>query len=65
MENIRGGGKNGCKEEKCAFEILFCSSDGHAQNDAISPLVLLCTLWPGWSRWSAMVSGTITGPCKD
>lgn len=46
MENVLGGGKNARKEEKCAFEILFRSSDGHAQNHAISLLVLLCNLWP-------------------
>lgn len=46
MENILGGRKNGCKEENSAFEILFHSSDGHAQNQAISCMVLLCNGWP-------------------
>lgn len=38
------------------------SSDGYFQNHAIALVVLLCGLGHVLSRWSARVSGTISGP---
>lgn len=56
------GGRMDVRMKGVLSRYFSSSSDGYFQNHAIALVVLLCGLGHVLSRWSARVSGTISGP---